>query len=93
MRVLTLCFALVSLFVIFLTTNATQDIRQRFEGLINKSVQVAWNQIDREAPGRPIEIMRDSSPQASKPITPGYVRVILSDKTGRVLYTPILQPN
>ena len=44
-----------------------------------------------EAPGRPIEIMRESSPQSNRAITPGYVRVILSDETGQVLYTPILQ--
>lgn len=45
-----------------------------------------------QAPGRPIEIMRESSPQSNRAITPGYVRVILSDETGQVLYTPILQP-
>ncbi len=45
------------------------------------------------APGRPIEVMRESSPQTKKAITPGYARVIINDKTGRVLYTPILQPN
>ncbi len=45
------------------------------------------------AKGRPIEVMRESSPQSNKAITPGYVRVIISDRTGRVLYTPILQPN
>ncbi|CAF0898266.1 unnamed protein product [Rotaria sp. Silwood1] len=93
MRLSTLYFIVVSLFIILLTTNAESDVRQRFEGLIGKTVQAAWRKIDLEAPGRPIEIMRESSPQSNKPITPGYVRVVLSDKTGRVLYTPILQPN
>jgi hypothetical protein len=50
------------------------------------------NLFDILAPGKPIEIMKESSAQAKKPITPGYVRVILNDQTGRVLYTPILQP-
>ncbi|CAF2515607.1 unnamed protein product [Rotaria sp. Silwood2] len=93
MRLSTLCFIVLSLSFILLTTNASSDIRQRFEGLIGKTVQAAWRKIDIEAPGQPIEIMRESAPQSNKPITPGYVRVILSDKTGRVLYTPILQPN
>ncbi|CAF0935077.1 unnamed protein product [Rotaria sordida] len=93
MRLSTLCFISLSLFLLLLTTNASVDIRQRFEGLIGKTVQAAWRKIDREAPGRPIEIMRESSPQSNKRITPGYVRVIISDETGRVLYTPILQPN
>ncbi|CAF1161802.1 unnamed protein product [Rotaria sordida] len=93
MRLSTLCFISLSLFLLLLTTNASVDIRQRFEGLIGKTVQAAWRKIDREASGRPIEIMRESSPQSNKRITPGYVRVIISDETGRVLYTPILQPN
>ncbi|UJR28768.1 hypothetical protein I4U23_009994 [Adineta vaga] len=82
---------LVTLTFVLFTINAESDIRQRFEGLIGKTVQAAWRQIDREAPGRPIEIMRESSPQSNEAITSGYVRVIISDRTGRVLYTPILQ--
>jgi hypothetical protein len=40
-----------------------------------------------------MEVMRESASQSNKAITPGYARVIISDRTGRVLYTPILQPN
>ncbi|CAF0951915.1 unnamed protein product [Adineta steineri] len=90
MRLLLFCFVIT---IILSAINATDDIRQRFEGLVGKTVQAAWQKIDREAPGKPIEIMRLRSPQSKKPITPGYVRVILNDRTGRVLYTPILQPN
>ena len=38
-----------------------------------------------------MEVMRESAPQARKTMTSGSVRVIVSDRTGRVLYTPILQ--
>jgi len=60
---------------------------------ILSSFDVEINLFYISASGRPIEIMRESSPQSNKAITPGYVRVIISDRTGRVLYTPILQPN
>ena len=39
---------LVAITLVFFTTNAETDIRQRFEGLVGKSVHIAWHQIDRE---------------------------------------------
>jgi hypothetical protein len=48
MRLSTLAFVVLSLSVILLTTNAVQDPRQRFEGLIGATVQAAWVKIDRE---------------------------------------------
>lgn len=48
MHVSTLFFFIFSLFFILLTINATSDIRQRFHGLVGKSVQVAWRKIDKE---------------------------------------------
>lgn len=38
-----------------------------------------------------MEVMRASAPQSQRVMTPGAVRVIVNDRTGRVLYTPILQ--
>lgn len=39
---------LVATTLVVFATNAETDIRQRFEGLIGKSVHNAWHQIDRE---------------------------------------------
>jgi hypothetical protein len=41
-------FVVVFLSLILFTTNASSDIRQRFEGLIGKTVQAAWRKIDHE---------------------------------------------
>jgi hypothetical protein len=48
MRFSTLCLVALSLLLISSTINAASDVRQRFEGLIGKTVQVAWRKIDRE---------------------------------------------
>ncbi len=48
MRLPTLYFVALSLLLILLTTNAATDIRQRFEGLVGKTVQAAWRKIDNE---------------------------------------------
>ncbi len=48
MRLSTLYFVALSLFLVSLTINAATDIRQRFEGLVGKSVQAAWRKIDNE---------------------------------------------
>jgi hypothetical protein len=44
------------------------------------------------APRRTMEVMREGAPQSNRALTRGAVRVIVSDRTGRVLYTPILEP-
>jgi hypothetical protein len=38
----------VNVFVLFVVVQSASDVRQRFEGLIGKTVQAAWRQIDRE---------------------------------------------
>jgi hypothetical protein len=48
MRLSTLVFVVLSLCFLALTTNAGIDLRQRFEGLVGKNVQAAWNKIDKE---------------------------------------------
>ena len=49
MRLATFCLAAVVTLTFLLTTaHAESDIRQRFEGLIGKTVQAAWLKIDRE---------------------------------------------
>lgn len=45
MRLSTLIFVLC---LLALTTKAATDIRKRFEGLVGKNVQAAWNKIDKE---------------------------------------------
>jgi hypothetical protein len=48
MRLSTLVFVVLSLAFILSTTHAATDVRQRFEGLVGKTVQAAWNKINRE---------------------------------------------
>ncbi len=48
MRLSTLYFGVLSLCLLALTTKAATDIRQRFEGLVGKTVQTAWLKIDKE---------------------------------------------
>lgn len=59
--------------------------------MLSKSVNRLIYFFENLAPGRTVEIMRESSPQVIKTIRRGVVRVIISDQTGRVLHTPILQ--
>lgn len=48
MHLASLVFVVLSLCFVATTIHAASDPRQRFEGLIGKTVQVAWRKIDQE---------------------------------------------
>jgi len=47
LRLSVVCLALVSLVFFSTTTYAASDLRQRFEGLVGKTLQAAWYHIDK----------------------------------------------
>lgn len=48
MRLASLCLVVLSLCFFATIIHAASDPRQRFEGLIGKTVQIAWRKIDQE---------------------------------------------
>ena len=48
MHSISLCLVVLTLCFFATTIRAASDPRQRFEGLIGKTVQIAWRKIDQE---------------------------------------------